>query len=368
MPRADSVLAGVVELGTGVSDALFIATRYLDTRGHRARAWVRCDATMVATTRLMILSSLLLGACAAEPRSISTTPAAPTPPASATAARKSIDPLVAVIDGQTRGFDALRAPLVELGGQTALRDANLDQRLKARLKRDGITIGAEEIERERALLLQTLVTKSDGSAGDNDRAVELLGQIRLKQGLGATRFDALLARNAGLRALVASAVKLDDDGMANTHDMLHGAKRNARLAVLSSLADAERFARDAQTADFTALAVERSLDESAVRGGLLAPISRRDPSYPEPLRAALFATAVGAISTPMLDGARFYVVRVESETAADAISPAQSREYCERMLRISRERLLMDALARELASLEGVTIFDRAFDAPPRAR
>jgi hypothetical protein len=38
------------------------------------------------------------------------------------------------------------------------------------------------------------------------------------------------------------------------------------------------------------------------------------------------------------------------------------------MLRISRERLLMDALARELASLEGVTIFDRAFDAPPRAR
>jgi hypothetical protein len=62
------------------------------------------------------------------------------------------------------------------------------------------------------------------------------------------------------------------------------------------------------------------------------------------------------------------VVRVESETAADAISPAQSREYCERMLRISRERLLMDALARELASLEGVTIFDRAFDAPPRAR
>jgi hypothetical protein len=184
---------------------------------------------MVASTRLMILSSLLLGACAAEPRSISTTPAAPTPPASATAARKTIDPLVAVIDGQTLGFDALRAPLVELGGQTALRDAILDQRLKARLKRDGITIGAEEIERERALLLQTLVTKSDGSAGDNDRAVELLGQIRLKQGLGATRFDALLARNAGLRALVASAVKLDDDGMANTHDMLHGAKRNARF-------------------------------------------------------------------------------------------------------------------------------------------
>jgi hypothetical protein len=33
------------------------------------------------------------------------------------------------------------------------------------------------------------------------------------------------------------------------------------------------------------------------------------------------------------------------------------------MLRLSRERLLMDALARELASLEGVTVFDRAYDA-----
>jgi hypothetical protein len=75
---------------------------------------------------------------------------------------------------------------------------------------------------------------------------------------------------------------------------------------------------------------------------------------------------VGAISPPILDGARFYVVLVAEERPADATTPAEARARCERMLRLSRERLLMDALARELANPEGVTVFNRAYDAAPR--
>jgi hypothetical protein len=68
------------------------------------------------------------------------------------------------------------------------------------------------------------------------------------------------------------------------------------------------------------------------------------------------------VSPPVLDGARWYVVFVAEERPGDGTSPADARERCARMLRLSRERLLMDALARELASLDGVTIFDRAYD------
>jgi parvulin-like peptidyl-prolyl isomerase len=262
-----------------------------------------------------------------------------------------------MVDGKSIDFAALRPALVELAGQTALRDAVVDRRLAARLRGAGITVTDERIERERALLLETL-------SPDAERARELLLGIRARQGLGESRFRALLARNAGLRALVEREVRLDDEGIANAFDVLHGPKRTARIAVVASLADAERLIADRAARPFADLAVERSLDESAARGGLLAPMARRDPSYPEPLRAAIYATAVGATSAPILDGARYYVVEVLGESPADGTTPEAARAACERLLRLARERLLMDALARDLGALEGVTVFDRAFDPP----
>ena len=306
--------------------------------------------------------AILLGGCATatapapqQGAAIATPPAAP---AVAPAPRAPQGSLVAIVDGESIEFNALREPLVELAGQTALRDAVLDTRLAKRLKESGIKIDDAAIERERKLLLDTL-------SEDPARAVELLGEIRSRQGLGKTRFAQLMKRNAGLRALVASAVKIDDAGIANAFDMLHGPKRVARLAVLSSLPDAEKFARDLAQRPFADLAVERSLDESAVRGGLLAPIARRDPSYPEPIRVGLYATAVGSVSTPVLDGGRFYLLQVLEEKPADGVTLDASRTRCEAMVRLSRERLLMEALARELSSLERVTVFDRAFDGAP---
>jgi hypothetical protein len=310
------------------------------------------------------MTALLAGGCAsnAVPSGTSPAPAATPARAAEPPAPRAERPLVAIVDGRrTIETGSLEASLVELAGQTALREEIVDTRLARRLEAAGIAVDQARIEREERLLLETL---SDDAA----RAVELLGEIRTRQGLGPVRFAALLKRNAGLRALVEREVSIDDAGLANMFDMLHGPKRVARIAVLASLGDAQQFAADAAadgggTGRFADLAVERSLDESAARGGLLAPIARRDPSYPEALRAAIFSTEVGAISPPILDGARFYVVLVAEARPAGATTMAEARARCERMLRLSRERLLMDALARDLASLEGVTIFDRAYDA-----
>jgi hypothetical protein len=287
------------------------------------------------------------------------------PPTSSAPARTDSAALVAIVDGREAIDAAALAPaLSEIGGATALREAVVDARLARRISSAGIVIDQAHIAREEELLLETLDPV-------RERALDLLGEIRDRQGLGPRRFAALLARNAGLRALVEREVQIDDAGLENMYDLLHGPKRVARIAVLASLADAQRFADDASSADagttgasrFAELAVERSLDESAARGGLLAPVARRDPSYPEVLRAAIYSTPPGTISAPILDGSRFYVVMVVEERPADGTTLADARPRCERLLRISRERLLMDALARELASPEGVTIFDRAYDA-----
>lgn len=321
-------------------------------------------------TPLLALGAVAAGGCATAPRTVPAPQvshaSAPPEPRRSTDSGGAPEPsLVAIVDGRTT-IDAalLRAPLVELGGQTALRETILDTRLARRLADAGITIDQAAVEREQSLLLETL-------SDDPARAIELLGEVRARQGLGPVRFAALLRRNAGLRALVARDVKIDEDGIASMHDMLHGAKRVARLAVLSSLGDAQRFIADAAlegggAARFADLAVERSLDESAARGGLLPPIARRDPSYPQVLRAALFNAEIGRATAPVLDGGRFYVLLAVKEIPADGVTAAEARPRSERMLRLSRERLLMDALARELSALDGVTVFDRSFDAPPR--
>lgn len=282
--------------------------------------------------------------------------AASTPPARA----DSPATLAAMVDGDALASDAVRRAAYEMAGATALREAVLDARLAKRLARDGVRVDRAMIERERAVLLESL-------SPDGARALELLGEIRTRQGLGPVRFEALLARNAGLRALVARAVEIDEAGVAAIFDMRHGPRRVARVAVLASLADAERLRADAALGrPFADLAFERSLDATAPRGGLLEPVARRDPSYPEALRAAIWSTEVGEISPAALDGGRVFVVEVLEERPADGVLPEADRAECERLLRLSRERLLMEALARELSSLEGVTIFDRALDGAVR--
>ncbi len=331
---------------------------------HQMRFTINVLRSALAFTALAPLAALGLfcGGCAARPASPLTDAPMPiaTVASSSAAARAQEDggALVALVDGNAIGFDQLRTALIESSGQAILRDAVLDVRLNARLRAARIEITEELIEAERALLLKTL-------SQDGARALELLGEIRTRQGLKTQRFPALLRRNAGLRALVAPAITLDEEGMQNAFDMLHGPKRVARLAVLASLSDAEKFILDASKGEsnFADLAVARSLHESAARGGLLAPVARRDPSYPESLRAAIFNASINRIGAPVFDSGRFYLVQPIEELPADGVTLAAAREECRAMLRLSRERLLMDALARELSSLEGVTIFDGAFDA-----
>lgn len=306
-----------------------------------------------------LVAACALAACA-SPRDV---PPSPRVDAPSTAEARTVNSargdLVAIVDGSAIEWSALRSPIVEAAGSVVLRDAVVDARLARRLAAEGRTVTAEMVERERELLLETL-------DADRERALDLLAGLRARQGLGPVRFEALLRRNAGLRAIVARSVELDQAGLDSMYDLRHGPKRVARVAVLASLAEAERFRADlaagGRGGDFARLAVERSLDESAARGGLLAPIARRDPSYPETLRATIYATAVGAVSEPALDGARFFVVEVLEERAGDGADPKAVESACAQYLRLSRERLLMDALARELSSLEGVTVFDRAFD------
>ncbi len=258
----------------------------------------------------------------------------------------------AMIDGKAVNWGDLRPTLTDLAGAEALRELVIDRKLEAALAERAIVIGESDIVGERKLLLESL-------SSDANTAIRLLDELRDRQNLGRSRFEALLRRNAGLRALVRGDVKLDDNALRIMHDIVHGPKRQARIMVLPDLATAQAAINLVNSgASFADVAVEMSDDPSAARGGLLEPISQSDPNYPDALRQTLFSLNTGAMSGPVLLGDRYAVVLLFKRIAHDGITLDDARPALERMVRISQERLLMDQLLRRLTLDVTVTVFD----------
>ena len=274
-----------------------------------------------------------------------------------TPSQVSSDPLrstVAIVDGQPlRGVD-LHAHLVELAGAEALAELVLDQRLRRLIEQRDVQVTRSMIERERELVSGSL-------SDDPQEAGRLWQEVRRRQGLGPVRTEALLQRNAMLRALVSSQVEINEAAVQQMHTLHHGPRREARIIVTSTLSDAQSVIRalDSGTS-FAAAALNWSTDPSAARGGLLEPISEADPSYPRAFRSALFTLTPGGRSNPTLIEDSYIIIHLERELPGSDVPLAEVRPEMTRLARLNQERLLMQQLAEQLLREARVTIFDEA--------
>jgi len=272
----------------------------------------------------------------------------------------------ALVDGRVVQWGELRPLLNEAAGATILQEVILDRMLQTELNRIGMTVNDNDVDRERHLFFETLNP-------DPDVAARLARELRARQGLGRQRLHRLLRRNAGLRAMVRDRVVVSEEAVFLTYEVQHGPTRRARLMVLPTLGSAQA-AIDRVTAGefFGDVATEISTDASAQRGGLLARISRADPTYPQAMRDALWVLEPGALSPPILLSREYAILMLVEEVDRDGVRLEDVRSVIERQVRLNQERLLMDQEARRLLSDASVTIFDAAlkesWDSSPRRR
>ena len=261
----------------------------------------------------------------------------------------------AFIEGRSLTWGEMQDQLTEAAGAEVLRDVILDRRLIAAVAQSGVDVTDDAIDAERTLLLESLDE-------DPDVAERLLEMLRDRRRLGPVRFAALLRRNAALRALIRDEVQVTEAMREATWDTLYGPRRTVRLIVAGDRTEAESIVEElAQGADFGDVATRRSDDASAARAGLLAPISRRDPTYPEALRRTIFDLAgVGSRSPAFVLGDGFGIVALESITEAAEVDRAVVMERVERLSRAGVERALMDRTARQLVGGASVNIIDRS--------
>lgn len=257
-----------------------------------------------------------------------------------------------IVESRVVEWAEIRPLLAEAAGASVLQEVVLDRALAPALNDAGITIGAAQVDAERALFYETL-------SDDPDVSARLARELRARQGLGRNRFERLLRRNASLRALVRDQVQVTDEAMLQLHQTTYGPKRQCRIMVLPTLGDAQAaITRLTRGEFFGDVAVDVSTDASAARGGLLPPLSRGDASYPEALREALWALAPGGVSPPVLLGDNYAVLTLVRNVDAQDVELDAVRAELGRQLRLSQERLLMDQLARRLFADSSVVIID----------
>lgn len=279
--------------------------------------------------------------------------------------------LAALVGGSQVTWGQIQPQLAELAGGQVLEEVAIAIAARDECGRRDLKVGAEEMRAERRLLGEQLVR----AAGVPDSEMEtLIDQVRRSRGLGEARFQALLERNALLRALVRvgaedGPVDVGPDDIRTAYDLKYGERIRARVIVVRTherATDAVRRIRGGEP--FAEVAAEISQDATSPRGGLMDPVSPSDPGVPVALRRALVDAAVGDVTDPISvttgETAAFAILKKEGQIAPAAGTPALEavRTELEREVRTVRERARMDGLARRLVSRAGVTVMDRGLD------
>jgi hypothetical protein len=292
---------------------------------------------------------LHLGGCAASEK----LPPATEDTVASTAAGAS-NPAAILVNGRAIGWDSLKPQLAEAAGAMIVRDTVLDIVIDAELGRRALKLEPADIAAEENLLQSSLSSSAD-------EAARLIVNLRRRDGLGPTRWAALLRRNAALRLLVRDQVTITDPMIDAAFDVAHGPRRQSRLLVAASRTELERLASRIKGGEpFGDVAATESADASASRGGLLAPIARQDPSYPAALREAMWSTPIGELSSAIMLESGYALVRPEREIPTDGAKLSAVRSALERAVRVSQERILMDQLAQRLLWETQITVLDES--------
>ncbi len=268
------------------------------------------------------------------------------------------------------------ASAVEVAGAIALEEAALDALLSERLAARGVRWSDLDTAAERAIIVAQLAEASpsrNAVRGESaaDRGERLLAQLRTARGLGNTRFEGMLRRNAALRLLVSDQVVLNESVIRQAYDLRYGERMPARIIVVDTVDEAAQIIDRLDAGEpFPEVAARFSTDQSASRGGLIEPVSAADPSYPQALRDAIGELRPGGYSTPIaLDNGIAIVLREASPSPSAAVPTLEeTRSALTHEARMRQERILMGELARELLENARVTIFDASLDKAWRAR
>ncbi len=279
---------------------------------------------------------------------------APSPSTVATGA----NPPSATINSLPIAESELAAAAFEAAGSVILEERILDAMLDKELAAANLSLSTNAVEEERQMLFSRI---TEDAKVAQDQAGVLVERFRRNRGIGPSRFNALLTRNAKLRLLVRrnhvvepgrteqlAAIETGPKTLARLITLPTAQQAQSALSQLTALSPAERSAK------FSQLAYTISNDPSAARGGIFGPVSAMDETIPPTIRQQLTLPA-GSLSPVLAMESGFALLLIEQQLAAPEKTPSLLEQALARAT-LKLEREAMEKLASQLLAEARVTV------------
>lgn len=256
---------------------------------------------------------------------------------------------VAIVNGHPLSRQELIDVLVDAHGVEVLQQMIILQVAKQETKRRGIRVTPADVETEFRASLDRIAARAGLTAeqATEKNKRDALQALLDERNISMSEFMIGMERNAHLRKLVEQDLRITDETLREEFARTHGAKVLI-LHIQLDRRDSEGLNEASELirrgSDFGSIARRLSKNpETAARGGEMEPFTFDDPDIPATLREIAFSLAPGEVSSPVLAGQFFHILKLVRRIPPADVRFEDVRTEVEQSL---RERAIPQAMAK----------------------
>jgi len=256
---------------------------------------------------------------------------------------------VALVNGHPISREEFVDVLIEAHGVKVLQQLLVLRVAKQECQQRGVRVTKEDVDAEFRSALERIALEAGmgGEFASEENKRKALQQVLDERGISMAEFMVGMERNAYLRKIVAQDMKITEETLREEFDRTFGAKvriRHIQINRRDTNGLNEAVGLLNRGSDFADVARKLSKNvDTAARGGEMDPFTFTDDGIPAAIRQMAFSLKPGGVSSPVLTGEFFHILRLE-----ERIAPVNARFEDERpkLIKSLRERAFPQAMAK----------------------
>ena len=271
---------------------------------------------------------------------------------------------VAMVNGYPIAREELVKLLMETHGVEMLQQLIILQAVKLEARKRNLRVTQADIDEEFRTSLDRIAESAGmtpGEATDANKSAALR-QVLEERGISLAEFKIGMERNAYLRKIVEKDIVVTEETVREQFARLYGERvviQHIQIPQNDNATLNQALQLLARGSDFADVARQLSVNnETAARGGEMEPFAFDDPKIPPAIRETAFSLKPGGVSSPVLAGQFFHILKLVRRIPADQARFEDKREEVERSVRDKAVPQAMAKMAMDLFNQAKINVLD----------